>query len=54
MHIEDDDYESETFNITIPAGEISVPFNIQIIDDNTLEANESFSLTIDSSSLPMQ
>ena len=52
MHIGDDDYESETFNITIPAGEINVPFNISIIDDNTLEANESFSLTIDSSSLP--
>ena len=36
----------------LSAGEINVPFNISIIDDNTLEANESFSLTIDSSYLP--
>ena len=48
----DDDYKPGTFNITIPAGEIQVPFNISIIDNNALEANESFSLTIDSSSLP--
>ena len=48
----DDDYKPGTFNITIPAGEIQVLFNISIIDDNTLEANESVSLTIDSSYLP--
>ena len=47
-----DDYETGLFNVTIPAGEISVPFNISIIDNNIFEANESFTLTIDSSSLP--
>ena len=47
-----DDYELGPFNVTIPAGVISVPFNIPIIDDNIFEANESFTLTIDSSSLP--
>ena len=47
-----DDYEPGPFSVTIPAGEISVPFNISIIDDNIFEGNESFTLTIDSSSLP--
>ena len=48
-----DDYKNGPFNVTIPAGNISVPFNISIIiDDNVFETNESFTLTIDSSSLP--
>ena len=47
-----DDYEPGPFSVIIPAGEISVTFNISIIDDNIFEANESFTLTIDSSSLP--
>ena len=47
-----DDYELGSFGVTIPAGETSVSFNISIIDDNIFEGNESFSLTIDSSSLP--
>ena len=38
--------------VTISAGEISVPFSIAITDDNIFEANESFSLTVDPSSLP--
>ena len=46
-----DDYEPGPFNVTIPAGDISVPFNIPIIDDNIFEANETFSLSIDSFSL---
>ena len=46
-----DDYEPGPFNVTIPAGDISVPFNISIIDDNIFEANETFSLSIDSFSL---
>ena len=49
---EGDDYEFETSDVTIPAGNISVSFNISIIDDNIFEANESFNMTIDSSSLP--
>ena len=46
------DYKPGPFNVTIPAGEISVSFNISIINDYIFERNESFSLTIDSSSLP--
>ena len=45
------DYESGPFNVIIPAGETSVPLNISIIDDNIFEANESFNISIDSSSL---
>ena len=47
-----DDYKTGPFNVTIPAGEISVSFNVSLINDNVFEANESFILTIDSSSLP--
>ena len=47
-----DDYESGPFNITIPAGESLVPFNISIIDDDVFEGNESFCITVDRSSLP--
>ena len=47
------DYESGPFSIRIPAGDISVGFNISIIDSiNVFEANETFTLTIDPSSLP--
>ena len=34
------------------AGETRVPFNIPITDDDILEGNENFLLTIESSSLP--
>ena len=33
--------------MTIPAGQISVPFNVPINDDNVFEENEEFLLTID-------
>ena len=46
------DYGSGPFTVIIPAGDISVPFDVPIINDNVLEANESFNLTINSSSLP--
>ena len=36
--------------MTIPAGQISVPFNAPINDDNVFEENEEFLLTIDQSS----
>ena len=49
--LEGDDYESGPFIVTIPSGETNVPFNISIIDDNIFEANESFNLTINSSSI---
>ena len=36
----------------ILAGEISVILDVSITDDNVLEENEKFTLTIDQSSLP--
>ena len=36
----------------IPAGATTVPFNISIFDDNILEGNEDFDITIIQSSLP--
>ena len=36
--------------MTIPAGQISVLFNVPINDDNVFEENEEFLLTIDQSS----
>ncbi|XP_065899383.1 adhesion G-protein coupled receptor V1-like [Dysidea avara] len=44
------DYSSEPYNVTIPAGQISVPFYVPINDDNVFEENEEFLLTIDQSS----
>ena len=52
MIIGGDDYEIGSLHITIPAGEINVPINISIIHDNVFEGNESFSLSLDPSSLP--
>ena len=47
------DYDTEPHSFTIPAGMTSVVFNATIIrDDNLLEQDEIFYLTIDSSSLP--
>ena len=36
--------------MTIPAGQISVPFDVPLNDDNVFEENEEFVLTIDQSS----
>ena len=44
------DYSSGLYNVTIPAGQISVSFNVPINDDNVFEENEEFLLTIDQSS----
>ena len=48
------DYDTGPYVFTIPAGMTSVTFNVATIinDDNILEENEFFYLTIDSSSLP--
>ena len=46
------DYTSGPYAVTIPAGMTSVTFNVSITDDNILEVNENFVLTIDPSSLP--
>ena len=48
----DVDYGSGPYTVTIPAGNQSVVFDISIIDDNMLETNETFELSIDSTSLP--
>ena len=42
------DYTSGSYSVTFPAGVTSVPFNIPINDDNILEDNENFTLTINS------
>ena len=47
----DVDYTSGPYSVILPAGEISVPFNISVNDDNIFEDSEIFMLTI-SSSLP--
>ena len=46
------DFGSGPFDIIFSAGETSVMFNASIIQDNTLESDESFTLSIDPSSLP--
>jgi len=44
-----------TSSVTIPRGELSVSFSVNIIDDSVQEENETFSLTVDlqSSCLPI-
>ena len=46
------DYDSGPYNITFQAGTTSVPFNVSITDDNILEDDENFLLTVDLSLLP--
>ena len=46
------DYYSGPYTVTFGAGITRVSFNVTIIDDNMLEPNEQFDLTIISSSLP--
>ena len=46
------DYDSGPFDITFPAGETLAVFNVTINDDNIVEGNEKFTLSIDPSSLP--
>ena len=43
------DYTSGPYSVILPAGEISVPFNISVNDDNIFEDREIFMLTINSS-----
>jgi len=46
------DYDSGPYAAKFLAGQVSTLFQIPINDDNTLEDNENFTLTIDISSLP--
>ena len=49
---EGNDYVRETMDVGISSGEINVPYNFLITDDDIFGGNESFNVTIDSSSLP--
>ena len=46
------DYDSGPFDITFPAGETLAVFNVSINDDDIVEGNENFTLSINTSSLP--
>ena len=46
------DYTSGPYTVTFPAGQTNATFNVPINDDNILEGNENFMLTINSSLLP--
>ena len=46
------DYTSGPYPVTFLAGQTTATFEVPITDDGTFEGNETFMLTIDSSSLP--
>ena len=46
------DYDSGPYIVNIPARSNGAVFNVSIIDDKMLEMHETFSLIIESSSLP--
>ena len=47
------DYTSGPYTVTFPAGQTTTTFDVPINDDNILEGNENFMLTISPSSLPI-
>ena len=46
------DYTSGPYTVTFPAEHTTATFDVPINDDNILEGNEDFILTIDGTSLP--
>ena len=48
------DYNSGPYPVTFPAGETVAYFNVSIRDDDVLEGNEKFNVTINATSLPTQ
>ncbi|XP_065892786.1 uncharacterized protein [Dysidea avara] len=46
------DYDSGPYTVTFTAGQTSVPFDVPVNNDNTLENTEMFTVTIDPSTLP--
>ena len=53
LHSLGDDYVSRPYAVTLLSGVTSMQFNVSISVDDILEHNETFQLTIDSSSLPL-
>ena len=51
MYTGGEDYNSEPIIVKFDAGMISVPFSVSINEDEILEDNEMFNLTIDPASL---
>ena len=49
----DYNYHSGPYTVTFAAGVTTATFNVPVNDDNMLEGNENFMLTIYSSSLPI-
>ena len=49
---EGEDYGSGPYSVTIPAKATSVQFDVNIHDDNVLEMDENFNLTITTPPLP--
>ena len=46
------DYTSGPYTVTFPAGSTTATFNISINDDDIMEGDENFMLTINETSLP--
>ena len=46
------DYDSGPYNVTFSPGETLATFNVSINDDDVVEGNENFTLSIGASSLP--
>ena len=46
------DYTAGPYAVMFPAGQMSALFDITINDDNILERSETFTIDVDSSSLP--
>ena len=46
------DYTSGPYTVIFPAGQTTATFNISINDDDIVEGYESFTLTINETSLP--
>ena len=45
------DYTSGPYSVTIPAGQTTATFDVPINDDDVLEGNENFMLTINETAL---
>ena len=45
-------YDAGPYNVMIPAGQTSGSLTLQLYDNNILETDKTFTLSIDTSSLP--